>query len=283
MQPARHAAMLPPIPEAPDSEDPEGEHISACFAPPVIQHSDSDLSSAETEMQEQGDSIAVERQVTPGYRVTAWPAHREVRGELTLRGSANHPRGVRAVCSVQHCVLTLSCATSSSQRASARGESGVTVVAEVPVKDLAVGLQRGRVDMFTLATLHGETGCTTMSSASPTTRSSGTCGSRSSGGWASPSSTCRMAVRALPVRQRCSLAGILRMRHGRLPCQAQTQVPISDEPLIERFMGGGLQACRSGHPATSNVNPSDVQGTCARRKDGRSGCNRHDLKENTSD
>lgn len=155
MQPARHAAMLPPIPEAPDSEDPEGEHISACFAPPVIQHSDSDLSSAETEMQEQGDSIAVERQVTPGYRVTAWPAHREVRGELTLRGSANHPRGVRAVCSVQHCVLTLSCATSSSQRASARGESSVTVVAEVPVKDLAVGMQRGRVDMFTLATLHG--------------------------------------------------------------------------------------------------------------------------------
>jgi len=150
--------LLPPIPEAPDSADREGERISARFAP-VIEHSDSDLSSAETDMQGQGESTAVERQVTPGYRVTAWPAHREVRGELTLRGSAYHPRAVRAVCSVQHGVLTLSCATSSTQRAarglsSAGGESGVTVVAEVPVEDLAVGLQRGRVDMFTLATLH---------------------------------------------------------------------------------------------------------------------------------
>jgi hypothetical protein len=151
--------LLPPIPEAPDSADPEGERISARFAP-VIEHSDLELSSAETEMQGQGESIAVERQVTPRYRVTAWPAHREVRGELTLRGSANHPRAVRAVCSVQHGVLTLSCATSSTQRAarglsSAGGESGVTVVAEVPVEDLAVGLQqRGRVDMFMLATLH---------------------------------------------------------------------------------------------------------------------------------
>ena len=34
------------------------------------------------------------------------------------------------------------------------GESPVGVVAEVPVEDLAVGLQRGRADMFTIATLH---------------------------------------------------------------------------------------------------------------------------------
>jgi hypothetical protein len=75
-----------------------------------------------------------------------WPAHREARGELALKASPDARRALGAECTVQHGVLTLSVAKRN-------GESS-TVVAEVPVKDLAVGLQRAQTSMITLATLY---------------------------------------------------------------------------------------------------------------------------------
>ena len=86
-----------------------------------------------------------------------WPAHRKVRGELTLKGSADLRNGMRAVCSVIHGVLTLhidkpASRDSSGAKAKAKGSTGVVV--EVPAAELAVGLKRGHIDMFIIATLH---------------------------------------------------------------------------------------------------------------------------------
>ena len=88
---------------------------------------------------------------------TQWPAHRKVRGELTLKGSADLRNGMRAVCSVSHGVLTLhidkpASRDSSGAKAKAKGSTGVVV--EVPAAELAVGLKRGHIDMFIIATLH---------------------------------------------------------------------------------------------------------------------------------
>jgi len=80
-----------------------------------------------------------------------WPAQREVRGLLTIKASPNHSKGLRAECSVQNDVLTLSIARASCESS---GESSGTVVA-VPVEELAVGFQRGRTDMFIIATRNG--------------------------------------------------------------------------------------------------------------------------------
>ena len=79
----------------------------------------------------------------PAWRVAReWPADREVRGKLTLRASADHSNAMRAVCSIRHGVLSIRIARST------------VVVAAVPVHELAVGLRRGRTEMFTVATLH---------------------------------------------------------------------------------------------------------------------------------
>jgi len=78
----------------------------------------------------------------------AWPAQREARGLLTIKASPNHSKGMRAECSVQNDVLSLSIAESS-------GTSSGTVVA-VPIEELAVGLQRGRTNMFIIATRNGD-------------------------------------------------------------------------------------------------------------------------------
>jgi len=72
-----------------------------------------------------------------------WPAHREVRGEMTLKSSANHRQSMRAVCSVRHGVLTMS----------VRSAGKTAEVVEVPVGELAVGLQKKSIEMFTVATL----------------------------------------------------------------------------------------------------------------------------------
>ena len=74
-----------------------------------------------------------------------WPADREVRGRLTLRASADHSNAMRAVCSIRNGVLSIRIAWST------------VVVAAVPVQELAVGLRRGRTNMFTVATLHKDT------------------------------------------------------------------------------------------------------------------------------
>ena len=81
----------------------------------------------------------------------AWPAQREARGLLTVKASPTHSKGLCAECSVQNDVLTLSIARASHESS---GASSGTVVA-VPVEELAVGLQRGRTDMFIIATRNG--------------------------------------------------------------------------------------------------------------------------------
>ena len=82
----------------------------------------------------------------------AWPAQREARGLLTVKASPTHSKGLCAECSVQNDVLTLSIARASHESS---GASSGTVVA-VPVEELAVGLQRGRTDMFIIATRNGD-------------------------------------------------------------------------------------------------------------------------------
>jgi hypothetical protein len=82
----------------------------------------------------------------------AWPAQREARGLLTVKASPTHSKGLCAECSVQNDVLTLSIARASRESS---GASIGTVVA-VPVEELAVGLQRGRTDMFIIATRNGD-------------------------------------------------------------------------------------------------------------------------------
>jgi len=82
-----------------------------------------------------------------------WPAHRLVRGRLTLKATASHSNAIRAVCSIRNGILTLSMA---EQPASTLGNLSdrSAVLAEVPVHKLAVGLLRGRTDMMIFATLH---------------------------------------------------------------------------------------------------------------------------------
>jgi hypothetical protein len=80
-----------------------------------------------------------------------WPAQREARGLLTIKASPNHGKSLRTECSLQHGLLMLSIA--QALRESSSGESsGSVVVATIPVEELAVGLQRGRTDMFIIAT-----------------------------------------------------------------------------------------------------------------------------------
>ena len=83
----------------------------------------------------------------------AWPAQREARGLLTVKASPTHSKGLCAECSVQNDVLTLSIPRASRESSGdSSGSSDTVVVATVPLEDLAVGLQRGRNDMFIIAT-----------------------------------------------------------------------------------------------------------------------------------
>ena len=62
------------------------------------------------------------------------------RGTLTLKASASHAGSMRSECTIENCTLTL--------------KIDSVVVVEVPLKNLAVGLQQGRDNMFTIATVH---------------------------------------------------------------------------------------------------------------------------------
>ena len=87
----------------------------------------------------------------------ARPSYREARGRLTLKTSADHPGAVRAVCSIEHRVLVLHLALSKASRDTCGDGSqhiSPVVLAEVPLEELAIRLQRGRADMFTIATRH---------------------------------------------------------------------------------------------------------------------------------
>ena len=93
---------------------------------------------------------ADERELPARRSVKEWPAHREARGRLTLRASADpHAEGMHAVCRLRDGVLTL-----GTEQRDAAGEKTEVVVAEVPVEELAVGTQRGCANMFTIATVY---------------------------------------------------------------------------------------------------------------------------------
>ena len=105
-----------------------------------------------------GESTAVKRTAVkrelPAWRsVEEWPARWSASGRMTLSGSDTRvdvqAKRVRAVCRVHDGLLTLGI----KQRAAA-GEEAEKVVAEVPLEVLAVGLQRGRANMLTMATLY---------------------------------------------------------------------------------------------------------------------------------
>jgi hypothetical protein len=141
-------ATLPTIPEdettlfeeIPDAPDGRTAHHA-----PAWDHceSDSDLSLAETPVA--GARTANKDRNREGPRSAA-------RGRLTIKSTADHRRSIRAVCSVEHRMLTLSI---DPRDVSSEGSQGTSaVVVEVPVEELAVRCQQGRADMFTIATLH---------------------------------------------------------------------------------------------------------------------------------
>ncbi len=131
--------VLPQTPEAPDKAGPE-------YLP--MARSESFLNEAGIPLSASSD----EQEEAPAQR-KEWPVEREVRGRLTLRATADH-RGARcAMCSVRGGVLSLSVASVATP-SSGGASSKTTVLTQVPVKELAVGMQRGRENMFTIATLH---------------------------------------------------------------------------------------------------------------------------------
>ena len=126
----------------------------------ILRVAESDLSGAETpdgapqQTQGEGDVSAHkvhENAQTTWHRVRdwpaqKWPAHREARGDFTLKTSPDSTRAVRAVCTIQHGVLRFSIAKPLGEHTS--------ISVEIPVEHLAVALQRGRNTMLTIATLH---------------------------------------------------------------------------------------------------------------------------------
>ena len=87
-------------------------------AAPAWEHCDADLSSAAT--------VIIPAPVA--------------RGTLTLKASAGHAGSKRAECAIENRMLTL--------------KIDSVVVVEMPLKNLAVGLQQGCDNMFTIATVH---------------------------------------------------------------------------------------------------------------------------------
>ena len=134
---------LPPIPEE------ISDTAQGCTArdAPTLERTESTLSSADTPVSGRDWTRDEDR------KRAARPSYREARGRLTLKASADHPGAVRAVCSIEHRVLTLSKASRDMCGDGSQHISPV-VLAQVPLEELAVRLQRGRADMFTIATRH---------------------------------------------------------------------------------------------------------------------------------
>ena len=148
---------LTPIPEAPEcSGKPDLEsgpspserrvsNLSDAMAPRPI------VSTADERAERAAKRAAVERELPAWRSVKEFPAHREAFGRLTLRASDDpQAEGVRAVCRVRDGALTL-----GLEKRAASGEWTEKVVAEVPLEALAVGMRRGRANMLTIATVHG--------------------------------------------------------------------------------------------------------------------------------
>ena len=127
------------------SEQPAAPSIRRCGAckPYVLSarapaHTDSGLS----ECVMRANSSAMEE----------WPDHQEVCGELTLKGKMDSRTSMRAKCSMDRCMLTLTTPRQSSRDASG-GEIQSNFV-QISVEELAVRLPQDRTDAFEIGTLH---------------------------------------------------------------------------------------------------------------------------------
>jgi hypothetical protein len=84
-----------------------------------------------------------------GRRDQQWPAHREVRGFLTLRLHPDDREGIEAMCSIRNNVV--------SMRVSRRGETSrdpaaySALMVEIPIGELRVSLHVGRNNMIRTA------------------------------------------------------------------------------------------------------------------------------------
>jgi hypothetical protein len=126
---------LPPVPEQIPDASPNGCKAHDAADSPAYRRSDSDMSAANT------PTCAGEDQKREPWL--------EACDRFTLKASADHRDGVNAMFSIEHCVLTLSSCPI--------GASPVTILSQVPVEHLAVGMKPGRENMFTIATLHKNT------------------------------------------------------------------------------------------------------------------------------
>ena len=149
----RPHSVLPPVSEASEYVPPGTPGWESAVA--LCVRAVSDITEATTPRQgEISGSDSSERTaselVLPVWRsVEEWPVLLEARGRFTLRAYANpQAYGKLAMCRIRKGVLKLV----PKQRAAA-GEK-TELVTEVPVEMLAVGLQRGRTDMFALATTY---------------------------------------------------------------------------------------------------------------------------------
>ena len=123
---------LPPVPEQiPHATNGCTAHDATDSQP--YRRSDSDMSSADTPR-----CAADEHQKRE--------PRQEACDRFTIKASADHMEGLNVMFSMEHGVLTLSSCPG--------GASPVTTLSQVPVEDLAVGMQPGRENMFTIATLH---------------------------------------------------------------------------------------------------------------------------------
>jgi hypothetical protein len=137
--------FLPLLTLEPRKLDEADERREGCRAndAPAWEGSESELSLADTP-----------KACTPSkdrkreeYRKVEAPRHRAC-GRLTLKATVGHGGAVRAMCSIEGHMLTLSIAGGEGS------QSTSAVAMKVPVEELAVGMQRGRADMFKIATLH---------------------------------------------------------------------------------------------------------------------------------
>ena len=123
----------------------------------ILARAESGLSTAETVItncvQGESRSAGEDHERKACMWSEEWPNHRAVRGKLTLRASAGHKGALRAICSIEQRMLTLRIAQLPHRDKCALDESSTDMLVEIPVEHLAVGLQRGRPDMFMIATL----------------------------------------------------------------------------------------------------------------------------------
>ena len=142
--------FLPLLTLEPRKLDEADERREGCRAndAPRWEGSESDLSLADTPKacNPSGDRKREE------HRKVEAPRHRAC-GRLTLKATAGHGRALRALCSIEGRMLTLSIAGGEGS------QSTSAVAMKVPVEELAVGMQRGRADMFKIATLHKQMLC----------------------------------------------------------------------------------------------------------------------------